>query len=54
MGTGMTELLVSIRSADELAVLPQDSVAIVDVKEPSAGSLGPASPDQWRLIATKI
>jgi len=50
----MTELLVSIRNADELAVLPQDSVAIVDVKEPSAGSLGPASPNQWRLIATGI
>ncbi|MFL2869809.1 MAG: (5-formylfuran-3-yl)methyl phosphate synthase [Pirellulaceae bacterium] len=50
----MTELLVSIRSADELAVLPENSVAIVDVKEPAAGSLGPASADQWRLIATQI
>lgn len=48
----MTELLVSIRSAEELAVLPRNSVSIIDVKEPSAGSLGAASADQWRQIAT--
>lgn len=50
----MTGLLISIRNETELAALPRNSVAIVDVKEPRDGSLGQASPERWQQIARQL
>ena len=41
----MTRLLVSVRSVEEAADAVAAGADLIDVKEPSAGSLGAASPD---------
>ena len=46
----MTGLLVSVRDAAEAAEVLRAGVDLVDVKEPSAGSLGAASPRVWREV----
>ena len=42
---GMTRLLVSVRSAEEAADAVSAGADLIDVKEPSAGSLGAATPE---------
>jgi uncharacterized protein (UPF0264 family) len=42
--SGMPKLLVSVRNAEEAALALAAGVALVDIKEPQAGSLGAASP----------
>ena len=43
----LTQLLVSVRNADEAAVVSRNPVAILDVKEPDRGALG--APDAMTL-----
>lgn len=47
----MTRLLVSVRSAAEARLAVEAGVDLVDVKEPSRGSLGRAEPNVWREVA---
>ena len=50
----MARLLVSVRSASEARAAVEGGAAIVDVKEPSRGSLGRASVDVWREVRAAI
>ena len=50
----MPRLLVSVRSASEARAAVEGGAAIVDVKEPSRGSLGRASADVWREVRAAI
>lgn len=46
----MAELLVSVRSAEEARRALAGGASIIDVKEPSNGSLGRASFESWREV----
>lgn len=46
----MTGLLVSVRSAAEAAIALAAGVDLIDVKEPSRGSLGTADPSVWNEV----
>ncbi len=46
----MTRLLVSVRNLQEARDAIAGGASIIDVKEPSKGSLGAASPQCWRSI----
>lgn len=50
----MTGLLVSVRSAAEAEIAWAAGADIIDVKEPSRGSLGAADPNTWRQILETI
>lgn len=50
----MASLLVSVRSGAEARAAIAGGAAIVDVKEPSRGSLGMADLDTWREVRTAI
>jgi len=41
----MPQLVISVRSADEVLLADQAGVDVLDIKEPSRGSLGSADPD---------
>jgi uncharacterized protein (UPF0264 family) len=43
----MTGLLISVRSAEEAAVALAGGADVIDIKEPSRGALGPATPFVW-------
>ncbi|MFO0896316.1 MAG: (5-formylfuran-3-yl)methyl phosphate synthase [Pirellulales bacterium] len=47
----MTRLLVSVRSAAEARLAVEAGVDLIDVKEPSHGSLGRAEPAVWQEVA---
>jgi uncharacterized protein (UPF0264 family) len=46
----MTGLLVSVRDSAEAEMALAAGVDLIDVKEPSRGSLGAASPDVWQRV----
>jgi len=46
----MSGLLISVRDADEAATALAGGADLLDVKEPSLGSLGAASPTIWREV----
>jgi uncharacterized protein (UPF0264 family) len=46
----MSKLLVSVRSVDEAEAALEGGAGLIDVKEPSRGSLGRAEPDTIRRI----
>ena len=46
----MTGLLISVRDAEEAATALTGGADLVDIKEPSRGSLGAASPSVWREV----
>lgn len=46
----MTRLLVSVRDEEEAHLALAAGVDLIDVKEPSSGSLGAASPHLWRAV----
>ena len=49
----MTQLLVSVRSVDECATALQSAVDVIDIKEPTRGSLGAADPERFvQLVAS--
>ncbi len=50
----MTRLLVSVRSAAEAADALAGGANLIDVKEPSRGSLGAADPAVWRDVAHTV
>lgn len=50
----MTRLLVSVRSADEASAALAGGADIIDVKEPTRGSLGAAAPHVWREVAAAV
>lgn len=50
----MAQLLVSVRSAPEAKAAMAGGAAIVDVKEPSRGSLGMAPIDTWRRVREAV
>jgi len=50
----LARLLVSVRSADEARKAVAGGASIIDVKEPSNGSLGRASFESWRDVAHVI
>jgi uncharacterized protein (UPF0264 family) len=50
----MSELLVSVRSAEEALVALEGGAAIIDIKEPSRGSLGRADDDVISEIARVV
>ena len=50
----MTGLLVSVRSASEAQAALLGGADIIDVKEPSLGSLGAASADVWQEVANVV
>ncbi len=57
MGTGETSLaglLVSVRNAKEARAALAGGANLIDVKEPSAGSLGAASPQTWQEIGKVV
>lgn len=43
----MTALLISVRSAEEAAIALAGGADVIDIKEPSRGALGPATPFVW-------
>jgi (5-formylfuran-3-yl)methyl phosphate synthase len=47
-------LLVSVRSAEEVAPALAGGADIIDAKEPELGSLGPVAPERLRAIATQL
>ena len=49
-----TLLLVSVRCADEVAIAVDGGADIIDVKEPSHGSLGMATPETLAACATVV
>jgi hypothetical protein len=49
-----TLLLVSVRCADEVAIAVDGGADIIDVKEPSHGSLGMATPETLATCATVV
>lgn len=50
----MTGLLVSVRSADEARLALAAGVDVIDIKEPSAGSLGAALPETIAAILSAV
>jgi uncharacterized protein (UPF0264 family) len=50
----MTRLLISVRSADEAQIAADGGADLVDVKEPSHGSLGAASVDTIRAVIDRL
>lgn len=50
----MTRLLVSVRSAEEAQLALEGGAHLVDVKEPSRGSLGAADGDAIRAIVEQV
>ena len=46
----MTGLLVSVRDLNEARIALAAGVDLIDVKEPSRGSLGAASAEDWRSV----
>src|SRR5581483_1329008 len=53
-GITMTGLLVSVRSAVEAQLAFGGGADVVDVKEPSRGSLGAADPSTWKEILDQL
>jgi uncharacterized protein (UPF0264 family) len=47
-------LLVSVRSAEEVAPALAGGADIIDAKEPELGSLGPVAPERLRAIVTQL
>ncbi|MCC9604648.1 (5-formylfuran-3-yl)methyl phosphate synthase [Blastopirellula sp. JC732] len=50
----MTQLLVSVRSAEEASAALAGGADLIDVKEPSLGSLGAADPQVWRDVIQMV
>jgi len=50
----VAKLLVSVRSAIEARAAVAGGAAIIDVKEPSRGPLGRATPDVWRQVRSVV
>lgn len=50
----MTQLLVSVRDADEAAIALASGVALIDVKEPNRGALGGADVETIRAVVDRI
>lgn len=50
----MTGLLVSVRNAEEAHVACDAGADVIDVKEPTRGSLGAASPEVWRSVRDAV
>ncbi len=50
----MTRLLVSVRNVAEAQAALRAGADLIDIKEPSAGSLGAAAPETWRSIADAL
>jgi (5-formylfuran-3-yl)methyl phosphate synthase len=50
----MTQLLVSVRSAEEANEALAGGADLIDVKEPNRGSLGRADPGVWQEVAVTI
>lgn len=50
----MTGLLVSVRDATEARAALEGDADLIDIKEPTAGSLGAASVDTWREIVNVV
>ncbi|TWT31464.1 (5-formylfuran-3-yl)methyl phosphate synthase [Blastopirellula retiformator] len=50
----MTQLLVSVRSAAEARAALAGGADLIDVKEPTLGSLGAAKPQVWREVIDQI
>lgn len=50
----MTQLLVSVRSAEEADLALSGGVDWIDIKEPTKGSLGAAEPEVWRKIIQTV
>ena len=50
----MTGLLVSVRSSAEAVSASVGGAQVIDIKEPSRGSLGPADSNVWREVCSQI
>lgn len=50
----MTELLVSVRNAEEAHAALEGGADVVDVKEPRRGALGAADPTVWRKVQSVV
>ena len=50
----MTQLLVSVRNADEAAIALAAGVSLIDVKEPTRGALGAADATTVRAVVDRI
>ena len=50
----MTKLLVSVRDVSEARDALDGGADLIDIKEPTRGSLGAADPATWRTIAKEI
>jgi uncharacterized protein (UPF0264 family) len=50
----VAKLLLSVRSAIEAAAALAGGAAVIDVKEPSRGSLGRAEPSVWREVRSVV
>jgi uncharacterized protein (UPF0264 family) len=47
----LTQLLVSVRNAEEAAIAEEFSIGILDFKDPQRGALGAVAPDELQKIA---
>ncbi|MGY8768895.1 MAG: (5-formylfuran-3-yl)methyl phosphate synthase [Pirellulales bacterium] len=50
----MPELMVSVRSVEEMRVALAGGADLIDVKEPNLGSLGAASSSVWESVAMEL
>ncbi|MDP7303223.1 MAG: (5-formylfuran-3-yl)methyl phosphate synthase, partial [Pirellulaceae bacterium] len=50
----MTELLVSVRDANEAQQALAGGADVIDVKEPARGALGAADPEVWHHVRRAI
>lgn len=50
----VTRLLVSVKNAAEALVAVDNGAHLIDVKDPSRGSLGAASPEIWREVMAAV
>jgi uncharacterized protein (UPF0264 family) len=46
----MSQLLVSVRNVEEAVIAARYGAELIDIKEPTRGSLGAAEPSQWSAV----
>jgi uncharacterized protein (UPF0264 family) len=50
----MTQLLISVRNAEEARAAIQGGANLIDIKEPRRGPLGPADMDVWNAVLRRV
>ena len=50
----MTRLLISVRDVEEAVIAASAGADLIDLKEPTAGALGPVEPAAWRALRAAV